>query len=59
MKGLELLQFVAVLAFLLFVILFQDIPYSFLWFSLLLALNIGLFIVRKKKSKQKESFFEE
>ncbi|WDF04025.1 hypothetical protein [Shouchella hunanensis] len=53
MTLLHVYQFVAVLAFLLFVFFFQDIPFSLLWFSLLLALNIGLFILRKKKSQHR------
>ncbi|WP_160319287.1 MULTISPECIES: hypothetical protein [Bacillaceae] len=51
MNILHVYQLVAVLAFLLFVFFFQDIPFSLLWFSLLLALNICLFILRKKKNK--------
>ncbi|GAF13597.1 hypothetical protein JCM19046_1104 [Bacillus sp. JCM 19046] len=52
MKKLEFSQLIACTVFLLFVVFLQDIPYSILWFSLLLGINIALFVIRKKKQKQ-------
>ncbi|MCM3313265.1 hypothetical protein MHB73_10330 [Bacillus sp. FSL K6-6483] len=47
MNKYQLCQAVACLALLFFVFFLQDVPFSLLWFILLVALNLGLLLYKR------------